>query len=80
MPYMGMDPPEAPCNQDDFMKYGTITGWNHISNNVEQIKAALQYGPVCTAIDASADSRPTAAAATTCPATDQSPGADRGLR
>ena len=51
-PYVGMDPPAAPCTQDDFLKYGTITGYNHISNDVEQIKAALQYGPVCTAIDA----------------------------
>jgi len=53
-PYMGMDPPAAPCTQDNFLKYGTITDYNYISNNVEQIKAALQYGPVCTAIDASA--------------------------
>jgi len=51
-PYVGLDPPAAPCTQDDFLKYGTITGYNHISNDVEQIKAALQYGPVCTAIDA----------------------------
>ena len=51
-PYVGMDPPAAPCTQDDFLKYGTITGYNHIRNDVEQIKAALQYGPVCTAIDA----------------------------
>ena len=52
-PYLAMDPPAAPCTQDDFLKYGTITGYNSISNDVNQIKAALQYGPVCTAIDAS---------------------------
>jgi hypothetical protein len=51
-PYVAMDPPAAPCTQDDFLKYGTITDYNYISNNVDQIKAALQYGPVCTAIDA----------------------------
>jgi C1A family cysteine protease len=51
-PYLQADPPVAPCTQDDFLKYGTITGYNHISNDVDQIKAALQYGPVCTAIDA----------------------------
>jgi len=51
-PYLAMDPPAAPCTQDNFLKYGTITGYNHISNDVNQIKAALQYGPVCTAIDA----------------------------
>ena len=51
-PYQGMDPPIAPCTQSQFLTYGTITGYNHISNNVDQIKAALQYGPVCTAIDA----------------------------
>jgi cathepsin K len=53
MPYMGMDPPEAPCDQNLYKKYGFIDGWNSVSNNVEQIKAALQYGPLCTAIDAS---------------------------
>ena len=51
-PYVGLDPPSAPCTQSDFLTYGTITGWHHISNDVNQIKAALQYGPVCTAIDA----------------------------
>ncbi len=53
MPYLGMDSPEAPCIQSGKNKYGYITGYNHISNNVEQIKAALQNGPVCTGIDAS---------------------------
>jgi predicted outer membrane repeat protein len=51
-PYLAMDPPGAPCTQDDFLKYGTITGYNHISNDVLQIKTALQYGPVCTSVDA----------------------------
>jgi len=51
-PYLAMDPPVAPCTQGDFLKYGTVTGYHSISNNVEQIKAALQDGPVCTAIDA----------------------------
>jgi predicted outer membrane repeat protein len=53
-PYRAMDPPVAPCTQDSFLKYGTITGYNSIANDVDQIKAALQYGPVCTGIDASA--------------------------
>jgi len=51
-PYLSADPPQAPCTQDAFLKYGTITGFNYIANDVTQIKAALQYGPVCTAIDA----------------------------
>jgi len=51
-PYLAMDPPAAPCTQDSFLKYGTITGYHSISNNVDQIKAALQDGPVCTGIDA----------------------------
>ncbi len=50
-PYLAADPPVAPCEQDDFKKYGWITGFNYISNDVDQIKAALQYGPVCTGID-----------------------------
>ena len=53
MPYLSADPPEAPCIQSGMKKYGYITGYNHISNNVEQIKTALQNGPVCTGIDAS---------------------------
>ncbi|MEN8006503.1 MAG: C1 family peptidase [Candidatus Krumholzibacteriota bacterium] len=51
-PYLGLDPPAAPCTQEDFLTYGTITGYDHISNDVAQIKAALQNGPVCTAVDA----------------------------
>ncbi len=51
-PYVSLDPPMAPCTQSEFLTYGTITGYNHISNDINQIKAALQYGPVCTAIDA----------------------------
>ncbi len=51
-PYLAADPPIAPCTQDGFLKYGTITGYNSINNNIDQIKAALQYGPVCTGIDA----------------------------
>ena len=50
VPYLAAS---APCTQDDFLKYGTITGYNSISSDINQIKAALQYGPVCTAIDAS---------------------------
>ena len=41
-----------PCTQGEFFKYATITDYNSIANDVQQIKAALQYGPVCTAIDA----------------------------
>jgi len=52
MPYLGMDPPEAPCEQNSFRKYGYVTDWHSVSNNVEQIKAALQYGPLCTSVDA----------------------------
>jgi len=51
MPYEGLD--AVPCTQSDLKKYGYITGYNYISSNVEQIKAALQHGPVCTGIDAS---------------------------
>jgi len=53
MPYLSMDPPGAPCIESGLKKYGYVTGYNYISNNVEQIKAALQNGPVCTGIDAS---------------------------
>ncbi len=51
-PYQGMDPPVAPCTQNNYLKFATIADYNYISNDVQQIKAALQYGPVCTAIDA----------------------------
>ncbi len=51
-PYLGMDPPAAPCLQNDYLKFATLSDYNYISNDVQQIKAALQYGPVCTAIDA----------------------------
>ncbi len=53
MPYLSMDPPGAPCIQNGLKNYGYITGYNYISNNIEQIKIALQDGPVCTGIDAS---------------------------
>lgn len=53
MPYLGLDPPQASCDEDFYKKYGYITGWHSVSNNVDQIKAALQYGPLCTAVDAS---------------------------
>jgi predicted outer membrane repeat protein len=52
MPYLSMDPPQAPCIQEGQKKYGYITGYNYISNNVDQIKQALQNGPVCTGINA----------------------------
>jgi hypothetical protein len=52
-PYLSASPPEAPCIQDGIDKYGEITGYHYVSNDVEQIKAALQDGPVYTAIDAS---------------------------
>ncbi len=52
-PYLLADPPAAPCLQDDFQKYAWVTGYDYIANNVDQIKAALQNGPVCTGIDAS---------------------------
>lgn len=50
-PYLQADPPQAPCEQDNYKKYAWITGYNYISNDVDQIKAALQFGPVCTGID-----------------------------
>ncbi|PIE76826.1 hypothetical protein CSA17_00155 [bacterium DOLJORAL78_65_58] len=50
MPYLGADPPEAPCLQSGLKKYGYITDYNYISNDVQQIKLALQNGPVCTGI------------------------------
>ena len=52
-PYLAADPPQAPCTEDEFLKYARITGYDYIANDVEQIKAALQNGPVCTGIDAS---------------------------
>jgi len=52
-PYLAADPPEAPCLQSDLHRYGFVTGYNYIANDVEQMKAALQYGPICTSIDAS---------------------------
>ncbi len=52
MPYLRLDPPEAPCLEDGLKKYGYITGYNYISNNVQQMKEALQYGPICTGISA----------------------------
>ncbi|MBE0566534.1 MAG: T9SS type A sorting domain-containing protein [Krumholzibacteria bacterium] len=52
-PYLAMSPPAAPCTDSGFLKYAWITGYDHIANDVEQIKAALQNGPVCTGIDAS---------------------------
>lgn len=52
MPYLAQDFPEAPCIQDGKKKYGYITGYHYISNNVNQIKQALQTGPVCTSISA----------------------------
>jgi len=51
-PYQAMDPPTVPCTQDNYLKFATLHDYNYISNDVEQIKAALQYGPVCTAVDA----------------------------
>ena len=50
-PYVGFT--SEPCHQTDFLPYGFITGWHSISNNEEQIKTALQTGPVCTSVDAS---------------------------
>ncbi|MFO7654605.1 MAG: C1 family peptidase [Candidatus Krumholzibacteriia bacterium] len=55
MPYQAQDAPAAPCVQDDFHKYGWVTDWYSISNNITQIKTALLNGPVCTAVDASGD-------------------------
>ncbi len=52
MPYLGVDPPDAPCIENGLKKYGYITGYNYISNNVQQMKEALQYGPICTGISA----------------------------
>ncbi|HPF71390.1 MAG TPA: C1 family peptidase, partial [Candidatus Krumholzibacteria bacterium] len=52
-PYLSASPPAAPCLQDSFHKYAWITGYDYIANDVTQIKAALQNGPVCTGIDAS---------------------------
>ncbi len=52
MPYIGADPPAAPCIEEGLKKYGYITGYNYISNNVQQMKEALQYGPICTGISA----------------------------
>ncbi len=50
-PYLAADPPTAPCQQTQFLKFGWISGWRYISNDVTQIKTALMDGPVCTGID-----------------------------
>lgn len=50
-PYLNSPPG---CNQEQFKPYATITDWNYILNDLDQIKTALQTGPVCTGIDASA--------------------------
>lgn len=52
-PYLANDPPLAACLQNQFLKFGWISGYRSISNNVTQIKTALLDGPVCTGIDAS---------------------------
>jgi len=51
-PYLANDPPTAACLQTQFLKFGWITGYRFISNDVTQIKTALLDGPVCTGIDA----------------------------
>ena len=51
-PYQADDQPVIPCTQANYRKYATIVDYNYIANDVTQIKAALQYGPVCTAVDA----------------------------
>jgi hypothetical protein len=51
-PYLAMDPPEASCLQDQFLKFGWSSGVRSIANDVTQIKTALLDGPVCTAIAA----------------------------
>ena len=55
MPYLAMDPPQAPCLQDGQPAYGWVTGWHGVANDVDQIKTALLTGPVSTGIDASPD-------------------------
>jgi len=55
MPYLAMDPPQAPCVQEGHHPYGWVTGWHSIPNDVIQIKTALLTGPVCTGIDASSE-------------------------
>jgi C1A family cysteine protease len=52
-PYLANDPPAAPCLQNQFLKFGWISGWRYIANDVTQIKTALLDGPVCTGIDGS---------------------------
>ncbi len=54
-PYLQADPPLAPCEQNGLKPYAWVTGWNSIANDVDQIKAALQVGPVCTGIDGGPD-------------------------
>jgi len=51
MPYEGSD--DVLCTQSDYLKFTNISTWNHISNNITQIKNAVyNNGPVCTAVDA----------------------------
>lgn len=50
-PYLSADPPGAPCLQTQFLKFGWISGWRYIANDVTQIKTALMDGPLCTGID-----------------------------
>ncbi len=55
MPYLGLNPPQAPCIQSGVEKYGYVTGYHNVANDVDQIKAALQDGPVWTGVDASSE-------------------------
>jgi cathepsin K len=49
-PYVGAS--TEPCQQNNFKKYGFVTGWYSISNNETQIKNALMNGPVTCSVDA----------------------------
>jgi len=54
-PYLQADPPAAPCEQVGLKKYAWVDGFDYISNDINQIKTALQNGPVCTGIDGGPD-------------------------
>lgn len=54
-PYQAADPPIASCEEESFFPYAFIDGYRSISNDITQMKTALQDGPICTAIDASTE-------------------------
>ncbi len=51
LPYLMMD--GYPCRQGEHIPFGFIPDWHSVSENHDQMKAAILEGPLCTSIDAS---------------------------